>query len=276
MGGKEEEEGIKELAWENLIGLTSAAREDAREPRSGQSWIRAGTRQGFSKQNWTMTIPRTNPNGIHLLIFDLDGTLIDSEKDLALSVNAMLAEMGRQALPYETIASYVGRGVMTLVRRALGQGASEEDIEKGVAIFLDYYRAHMLDHTVTYPGVREALEALQGRTMAVLTNKPVQFSRDILAGLGIDRHFSFVYGGNSFEHKKPHPVGVLKLMEDTGATERETMIVGDSDTDVLAGRNAGVWTCGVTYGIGSQTLAAVPPDWLLDDLQQLPDLLDGN
>lgn len=222
-----------------------------------------------------MSTQPKDPASIRLLIFDLDGTLIDSETDLARSVNAMLAATGRRELPYETVASYVGRGVPTLVRRALGEGATEEEVEKGVAFFLDYYREHMLDHTVTYPGVREALEELRGYAMAVLTNKPVRFSCAILAGLGLDGYFREVYGGNSFEHKKPHPIGVLKLMEESGAAPDETLMVGDSDTDVLTGRNAGVWTCGVTYGIGSGTLEATPPDWLLDSLRQLPDLLDG-
>jgi len=237
------------------------------------------------------------PQDIRLIVFDLDGTLIDSKEDLALSVNLMRGEMGQTPLEYELIASYVGQGVGVLVRRALGNGKPEAvpdaDVERGVDIFLRTYRLHMLDHTVTYDGVREALAELDGRQsppssqsvargltvprkMAVLTNKPVIFSRAILAGLGIASHFAFVYGGNSPElnqTKKPDPVGVFKLMGDTGATAEQTLMVGDSDTDVLTGRNAGVWTCGVTYGIGSHTLEATPPDALLGDLRELPPLL---
>lgn len=215
---------------------------------------------------------------LRLFIFDLDGTLIDSERDLALSVNAMLRHTGRAPLPQPVIASYVGRGVAVLMRRALGASASESEVEDAAAFFLDYYRAHMLDNTTLYPGVEETLEGLtspegiaqaSARGLAVLTNKPIKFTRQILAGLGVDRFFPFVYGGNSFEQKKPHPVGVLRLMEETGAAPHETLMVGDSTTDVETGRNAGVLTCGVTYGIGSSSLASLPPDLLLDDLRGL-------
>src|SRR5437899_6410293 len=226
-----------------------------------------------------MTTPKDLLNGIRLLVFDLDGTLIDSVKDLTLSVNAMREWTGLPRLPDETIASYVGQGVPALIRRALANGATgevtEEAVQEGTAFFLDYYRAHMLDNTVTYDGVREALEELKDRRLAVLTNKPVAFSRAILAGLKLADYFAFVYGGNSFEQKKPDPVGVIKLMSDTGALPRETVMVGDSDTDVLTGRNAGVWTCGVTYGLGSHTLERTAPDVLVGDLRELPPLLNG-
>ncbi len=222
-----------------------------------------------------MAIPKQGLTDIQLLIFDLDGTLIDSKTDLVLSVNAMREQMGLGPLSDEIVSSYVGRGVINLMHRALGDGATDEVVDKALKIFLDYYRLHMLDHTVAYAGVREALEELGGRKLAVLTNKPVKFSREILAGLGIAGYFSSVYGGNSFDQKKPDPVGVIKLMSDTGVSRGQTMIVGDSDTDVLTGRNAGVWTCGVTYGFGSHTLDAAPPDVTLGDLRDLPRLLNG-
>jgi phosphoglycolate phosphatase len=222
-----------------------------------------------------MPIPRDVIGEIQLLIFDLDGTLVDSKLDLALSVNAMLAEMGGAPLPHEEIATYVGRGVGNLVRRALGEAATQQNVEKGVGIFLDYYRRHMLDNTLAYPGVREALEELKGRQLAVLTNKPVRFSQEILAGLGMAQYFACVYGGNSFTEKKPDPIGVRKLMSDLCTPPRQTLIIGDSDTDVLTGRNAGIWTCGVTYGFGAYTLKTTPPDLLLNDLRELPPLLNG-
>lgn len=212
---------------------------------------------------------------IGLLIFDLDGTLIDSEADLALSMNATLHHCGKEPLSRQVIASYVGQGVVVLVQRALGPAASEEMVKGAVAFFLEYYRAHMLDHTVLYPGVREALDDLRPRQMAVLTNKPVNFSRQIIAGLRLDHYFSFVYGGNSFDQKKPDPVGVFRLMKETGVSAARTLMIGDSETDIQTGHNAGAWTCGVTYGIGSQTLAAAGPDLLLDDLRELLPLLNG-
>ena len=225
-----------------------------------------------------MAIPTHALDDIRLLIFDLDGTLIDSRKDLALSVNAMREQMNMARLPDETVSSYVGQGVATLIRRALADGAvaevTEVTVQKATAIFLEHYAAHLLDHTVAYNGVREALEELKHRKLAVLSNKPAGFSRAILAGLGLEDYFSFIYGGNSFEQKKPDPVGVIKLMVATAVQTRQTLMVGDSDTDVLTGRNAGVWTCGVLYGLGSHTLEAVPPDVLVRDLRELPRLLN--
>jgi phosphoglycolate phosphatase len=207
---------------------------------------------------------------VRALIFDLDGTLIDSKLDLALAVNATLENMGRQPLEHETIYSYVGHGAPMLVRRALGSGATDREVEQGLAYFLSYYRAHMLDNTVTYPGVREGLELLKGHPMAVLTNKPVRFSQAILDGLGIADCFQYVYGGNSFQTKKPDPEGVNVLLRDFAVTPRQAMMVGDSEVDVRTARNAGTWACGVSYGLGTEGLSTDPPDILLDSLTELP------
>jgi len=212
---------------------------------------------------------------IQLLIFDLDGTLVDSKEDLVRSVNAMREHMGLGMLEDDLIASYVGHGVHRLIQRALGDAATEENVGKGLEFFLNYYREHMLDHTETYPGVRAALEELRARKLAVLTNKPVRFSREMIERLGLSHYFSFVYGGNSFEQKKPDPIGAFRIMNDLAVPATRTMIVGDSDTDVLTGRNAGTWTCGVTYGFGSQTLQETPPDLLIGDLRELPAALNG-
>jgi phosphoglycolate phosphatase len=222
-------------------------------------------------------ITSTDPSallGVRVLVFDLDGTLIDSERDLANSVNATLAFMGRAALSDEQVASYVGRGAPRLIEQALGPDATAGQCREGLEHFLAYYRAHMLDHTVTYPGVREALAALEGMPMAVLTNKPVRFSERIVEGLGLARYFRFIYGGNSFGTKKPDPEGMLALLRDFQADARQTMIVGDSEVDVQTARNAGTWACGVTYGLGSSRLAGCPPDLLVDRLTELIDYLD--
>lgn len=219
-------------------------------------------------------------SAIRLIIFDLDGTLIDSKRDLAMSVNAMREQMGLGRLPDEVVASYVGRGVSTLIRRALANGSAgeptEEVLQRARQFFLDYYWLHKLDHTAIYDGVREALDALGERELAVLTNKPVVFSRAILSGLGLTDYFTFIYGGNSFAQKKPDPVGVLRLLDDTEAGARQTLMVGDSDTDILTGRNAGTWTCGVTYGLAPQTLQTSPPDVRVDDLREVVALLAGH
>jgi phosphoglycolate phosphatase len=214
--------------------------------------------------------------GVRVLIYDLDGTLIDSKLDLALSINAMLEHMGRASLPHETIYGYVGNGAPVLVRKSLGAGATNADADRGLAYFLSYYRTHMLDNTVAYPGVREGLESLKSQAMAVLTNKPVRFSQAILDGLGLSQYFRFVYGGNSFERKKPDPMGVEKLLRDLSAVPREAMMVGDSEVDVRTARNAGIWACGVSYGLGAEGLAAVPPDLMVDSLAELPARLNGH
>src|ERR1019366_7627957 len=132
-------------------------------------------------------------SSVRALIFDLDGTLIDSKLDLALAVNAALAELGRGALPHEQIFSYVGQGAPSLISRALGDGATEEECLRALEFFIQYYSLHKLDNTILYPGVRETLDALSGMSMAVLTNKPVRASRGILEGLGLDSYFRFIY-----------------------------------------------------------------------------------
>jgi phosphoglycolate phosphatase len=184
-------------------------------------------------------------------------------------------KMGLAPLPGKTISSYVGRGVTTLIQRALGNTATDDAIQKASEMFMAHYRLHMLDNTLPYAGVRESLEELKGLQLAVLTNKPVRFSRDLLAGLDLARHFSFIYGGDSFPVKKPDPVGIARLMSDTGHAKNQTMMIGDSDTDVLTGHNAGVWVCGVTYGLGSHTLETAPPDLMVSDLRDLPLILNG-
>jgi phosphoglycolate phosphatase len=210
-------------------------------------------------------------NAIDLLIFDLDGTLIDSKLDLAHAVNATRGHMGMLPLEHERVYSYVGNGAPVLIRRVLGPDATEAQVEEALEFFLEYYRDHMLDYTTTYPGVREALDQFgtAGIQMAVLTNKPVRISRAIVEGLGIAGHFRQIYGGNSFDFKKPHPIGVEALMKECGAARDRTMMVGDSSVDIQTARNASVKSCGVTYGFQPETLEAVPPDLLVDRMEDL-------
>jgi phosphoglycolate phosphatase len=213
---------------------------------------------------------------VRALIFDLDGTLIDSKLDLALSVNATLVELGQSPLPHDQIFSYVGQGAPALIARALGSAASEENCLHGLEFFIKYYSAHKLDHTVLYPGVRETLDALNGMPMAVFTNKPVRVSRSIIQELGVAGHFRHVYGGNSFERKKPDPMGVESILREFGAAPEQVMVVGDSEVDVQTARNAGTWICGVTYGFGSHHFMQYPPDLVVDSLTELvPHLSSG-
>ncbi len=208
-------------------------------------------------------------------MFDLDGTLIDSRLDLVLSVNATLLHMGRPELSHEAIYKLVGSGAAVLVQRALGQGASEEESRRGLEFFLSYYREHMLDNTLAYPGVREGLEMLKDRPLAVLTNKPVKFSQAILEGLDLAQYFRVVYGGNSFATKKPDPEGARVVLQEFQAIPTEAMLVGDSEVDVRTARNAGMWSCGVSYGLGPDGFRAHAPDLLLDSLTELRAYLAG-
>lgn len=220
-----------------------------------------------------------DPHKIRLLIFDLDGTLIDSRLDLVHSVNATLRHMKRPELPDDVIASYVGDGAPALIGRALGTEAADEKlVRSGLEYFLAYYRKHKLDHTHVYEGIREALAGMQNshnglpRKMAVLSNKPVNPSRAIVDALGLGQFFSLVYGGNSFATKKPDPEGAQTILRETGSEPHETLIVGDSGVDVLTGRNAGTWTCGVTYGFAPHTLRDAAPDVVVDQPRELAEL----
>ena len=208
---------------------------------------------------------------ISLVIFDLDGTLIDSRRDLVNSTNAARVHMGLAPLPEDLVASYVGNGAPMLIRRALGNAATDELVAQGLAFFLKHYSKHMLDATVMYPGVLEALDQLKaaGVRMAVLTNKPTLNSVAIVEGLGARQHFFRVYGGDSFPLKKPDPVGIAALMAEAKVAREETMMVGDSHIDIKTARNAGIKACGVTFGLQPETLADEPPDLLVDDMREL-------
>jgi phosphoglycolate phosphatase len=210
---------------------------------------------------------------MNLLIFDLDGTLIDSKVDLVHSVNAARGLMQLPPISEDLVSSYVGNGAPVLMRRALGQEASEADVQRALEYFLGYYREHMLDNTRLYPGVQDALDRLQstGNHMAVLTNKPVRFSRELVRGLGLGSHFFQVYGGNSFEQKKPDPIGVETLLKESGIARERAVMVGDSGVDIRTARNANIRACGVTYGFQPEGFVEDPPDIVVDDLNQLVD-----
>ncbi len=216
---------------------------------------------------------------IQLAIFDLDGTLVDSRLDLANSVNAMLEHLGRPKLPTEVISTYIGDGAPMLVRRALGDPEDEYYVGAALEYFLLWYRAHKLDNTYVYPGILDALRAVQRgvnglpRKLAVLTNKPVIPSRAIVEALGMGEFFGQVYGGNSFPTKKPDPLGAMKVLEETGTRPENAVMIGDSYIDVLTGRNTGMWTLGLTYGFSPHTLEDAPPDVLVDRPEEIAETL---
>ncbi|MGB7264200.1 MAG: HAD-IA family hydrolase [Terracidiphilus sp.] len=226
---------------------------------------------------------------LKLLVFDLDGTLIDSAQDLCNSVNATLREFNLSPLPDPAIAGFVGNGAPMLMRRSLALAGSvalgavdEELFKKAYAFFLQYYREHKLDFTYAYDGVLDALKALHelhdapggpSRIMAVLTNKPVRPARGICEGLGLAGYFLHIYGGDSFAVKKPDPLGLRSLMEETGAGPEETVMIGDSRVDVETARNAGAWAIGCAFGFGPQNLQETPPDVLVDSAAEWTEAL---
>jgi phosphoglycolate phosphatase len=234
-----------------------------------------------------------------LLVFDLDGTLIDSSLDLCNSVNAAMLGVGKSTLPNEVIAGYIGDGAAMLVRRALGDpgdldagNASEGDalFHRAFDLFLDHYRAHKLDNTLCYDGVLESLRSLRERhprlPMAVLTNKPVNPSRQICEALGLAPFFFQNYGGNSFTTKKPDPEGLLTLIREADALIREgdptaaplspadVVMIGDSDVDVLTARRIGARAIGCLFGLAPHSLEAVRPDATVNHASEWPAALE--
>ena len=231
---------------------------------------------GYSRTNSMIQFHRRfDARKIKLLVFDLDGTLIDSRLDLIHSVNAMLRHLDRPELPGDVVASYVGDGAPMLVRRALGDPDDQALLDRGLQYFLEYYRDHKLDYTHLYDGVKETLAAIRQsqnghpRRMAVLTNKPVNPSRAIVEALGVAEFFTSVYGGNSFPTKKPDPLGLLTILRETNSAPEESVMIGDSSIDIVTGRNANLWTCGVTYGFAPHTLDDAKPDVLVHTPQEL-------
>jgi phosphoglycolate phosphatase len=207
---------------------------------------------------------------IRLIVFDLDGTLIDSRLDLTNSINAMLTEFGRPPLPEALIATYIGDGAGMLVRRALGDPDDETLVENALQHFLAHYREHKLDHTYVYPGVFQSLEAMRvtaegsPRRMAVLTNKPIGPSVAICDALGLSPYMFRIYGGNSFATKKPDPEGLNTLIREAEVSPQETLMVGDSSVDILTARRAGAWAIGCRFGLSSHTVDDIPSDCLVD------------
>jgi phosphoglycolate phosphatase len=222
-----------------------------------------------------------------LIVFDLDGTLIDSRVDLSNAVNAMLAHFGKPQLPQPVIASYLGDGVSMLVRRALGDPEGdihdEEYVTEALTFFLDYYRIHKLDFTFVYPYAIESIEAIRdaypATLMAILTNKPVNPSREICDHLGLSRFFFQNYGGNSFHTKKPDPHGLMTLIAEASQlvgetiTAAQTIMVGDSDIDILTARSCGASSIGCTFGFAPHTLPAAQPTYLAHSPKDWPQIL---
>ena len=210
------------------------------------------------------------------LIFDLDGTLVDTKADLAAATNHMLRALGLPLLSVAQVESFIGLGARVLIERALGQERAAL-VTDGFALFLDYYNAHLLDQTRPYPGVETLLAAAraQGMSLSVLTNKPEQPSRAILSGLGLMDYFRAVIGGDTLPKRKPDPGGIFALQQAVGCALTETLLVGDSEIDMRTGRAAGIATCGVTWGFGHAGFEACPPTFLAETVPALQQLAVG-
>jgi phosphoglycolate phosphatase len=206
-----------------------------------------------------------------LVIYDLDGTLIDSEIDLISSVQTTLKEFGQAPLADSLIKSYIGNGAPVLMRRTFGEQADDALVSQALTFFLNHYREHCMDQTYLYEGIVPLLErcASAGWYQAVLTNKPVKISEHILSGLGVAKFFQRVYGGNSFEHKKPHPIGIQTLLQEFGTSPKSAVMVGDSCVDIETAHNAGIASIGVLYGIKPETVIAAKPSVLVERADQI-------
>lgn len=237
---------------------------------------------GAAPSDGPRAVPPTT-RGPSLIVFDLDGTLVDSSRDIAAAVERALRRLAPEcpAPPCEVVRGFIGEGAGRLVERVLEYtGLQALGVERTLAAFLESYRLGLLDHTRLYPGVGEMLAALgpawapksgPAPVLAVLTNKPGDLSRAILAGLGVAGAFARVLGGGDGPARKPDPQGLWALMAAYGVAPRRTALVGDSAIDVATGRAAGVRTVGVVYGLDPEGLKAARPDCLLDDLRALPD-----
>ncbi len=211
-----------------------------------------------------------------LFLFDLDGTLINSQHDITGSLNLALVRMHMPSLPESRITHFVGDGLQKLVERALreatGSEAEESKVQEGMQLFKEEYSIHLLDQTCLCPNVKEALDALSWAKYAVVSNKPENFSRRILEGLGVGNKFSLILGGDSTQKRKPDPEALLLAMDFCKARPSETAMIGDSAVDIEAGKAAGVTTCGVLGGFRpAGELEASGCDLILNNLLELAD-----
>lgn len=204
------------------------------------------------------------------LLFDLDGTLVDSLPDLRTAVNLLRGELDLPPLDAATVRSYVGDGATLLVQRALPANLYREE---RLRRFLDLYGEHLLEQTVVYPGILDFLELHRERKLAVVTNKPYRLTLALLEGIGLAPYFQAVLGGDSCEQKKPHPAPVLAGLDATGSAPAGSLMIGDHHTDLLSGQAAGVKTCFCAWGLGHD--GGLPSDFRADSPLDLPRIFPG-
>jgi phosphoglycolate phosphatase len=211
-----------------------------------------------------------NPAGHKFLLFDLDGTLVDSANDLTTSLNLLADELGHARLTTDHVRTIIGDGATKLIKRAFGE---ENYRREQLFRFLDIYREHLLDQTCCYPGIVELLRSYPADNLALITNKPFGLSMELLKGLGLDEHFKVIFGGDSFAEKKPHPLPIQKALEALGAEPAEAVMIGDHHTDLISGSAAGTATCFCAFGLGNT--GGVEPDYTVQTSTELLQLFPG-
>lgn len=211
---------------------------------------------------------------IELIIFDFDGTLADSRDDIVNAVNFTLKDLSLKEKSREEISSYIGRGVGDLIRRALGEGEALL-LDKATSVFKEYYTEHNTDNTTLYRNVKEILEHFKDKKKVIVTNRNHEFALTALKNLSIYNYFEDVIGGDDVECAKPSPCPLDKTMQRFNTDRDKTIIVGDMDIDILAGKGAGTVTCAVTYGIGrEEDIIKAKPDFIIDDIAKLKDIIN--
>ena len=210
---------------------------------------------------------------INVLIFDFDGVIIDSRDDIAGAVEYSLKHFGRPPLPRDEIISYIGWGADNLIRSCF-KGCDDEVIREAISFYKKYYLDNSVKETKLYKNVEETLDFFKGKKIALVTNKPEDISLSILDKLGVADRFNIVIGPESLKKLKPDPEGILKVLDAFGEDPKKTIMIGDTYTDVEAGKAAGTYTCRVTYGIGStEDLLKASPDYIVDDIIKLTDII---
>ncbi len=217
-----------------------------------------------------------------LILFDLDGTLVDSIPDLVVAVNYMLNETGKEPFDEETVRTWVGNGVQVLVKRALSgsvdidENLDEELYQRSLKIFMEFYGENVCKETTIYEGVKQTLESLKqkGFTLSIVTNKPYDFVGPILEKLEIDTLFEMIVGGDSLEKKKPDPLPLTHVCEKLGFSIKQSVMVGDSKNDILAAKSANMDTVGVTYGYNyGENISLYDPDIIVEKFNELEKVL---
>ena len=209
---------------------------------------------------------------ISLIVYDFDGTLVDTLFDIADAVNLSLNELGLRTLSRATIRKYVGKGVERLMAQSI-DGTGYTDLPRAVELFRRHYSENLMNHTRFYPSGREILDHFRDKKQAICSNKPEDFVRRILEALKSLDYFDAILGGDSVESKKPDPEGLLHLLDRFQCSPEMAVLVGDSPVDIETGKRAGVYTCIVNYGFGNpKEIASANPDCCIDHLSELKDL----